>query len=62
VLSLTLDTNGIPHDVRLIRSLAPSLDEKAIEAVKQYRFKPAMRDGKTPVPTTFRILVEFQLN
>jgi outer membrane biosynthesis protein TonB len=37
------------------------LDEKAIEAVMKYRFKPAMRDGKTPVPVLVTVAVDFHL-
>jgi len=36
------------------------LDEKAVEAVKQFRFKPAMEDGK-PVTVEMNIVVEFQI-
>ncbi len=68
---LTVDTNGFPKNVRVERSLADkvgpkdrkaalSLDAKAIEAVQQYRFKPAMRDG-TPVATEIHIDVNFQI-
>src|SRR5665213_4339129 len=35
------------------------LDEKAVEAVKQYRFKPAMEGGK-PVPVELNIEVNFR--
>jgi TonB family protein len=35
------------------------LDEKALEAVRQFRFKPAMKDGKTPVPVAITIEVKF---
>jgi protein TonB len=36
------------------------LDEKAIEAVKQYRFKPAIKDGK-PVMVNVTVEVNFKL-
>jgi outer membrane biosynthesis protein TonB len=36
------------------------LDEKAIEAVSQYRFKPAMKDG-VPVPVKITVEVNFHL-
>jgi protein TonB len=36
------------------------LDEKAIEAVNQYRFKPAMKDGE-PVPVRITVEVNFRL-
>lgn len=37
------------------------LDEKALEAVRQYKFKPAMKDGKTPVPVSVDVEVNFRL-
>jgi outer membrane biosynthesis protein TonB len=37
------------------------LDEKAMEAVRQYRFKPALLDRKTPVPVAITIEVDFRL-
>ncbi len=70
-LSLTVDVDGFPKNVTVVRSIAEgqpekrrlaaiSLDEKAIEAVKQYRFKPAMLDGR-PVPVEVQINVNFQI-
>jgi TonB family protein len=37
------------------------LNEKALEAVRKYKFKPAMLDGKTPVPVTITVVVNFRL-
>jgi len=37
------------------------LDQKALEAVRKYRFKPAMKDGKTPVPVMITVEVNFRL-
>jgi TonB family protein len=37
------------------------LDEKAVEAVKTYRFEPAMRFGK-PVAVTVHIEVNFRIH
>ena len=34
------------HQIRVVRSLGLGLDEKAIEAVKQWKFKPGNKDGK----------------
>jgi len=39
----------------------PAFDEKAIEAVRQWRFKPATRGGK-PVAATVMIPLEFNLD
>lgn len=61
VISLIVDAQGNPQNVRVVRALGMGLDEKAIEAIRQYKFKPAMKDGKTPVPVTLNIEVDFRL-
>lgn len=53
-------TNGIPEQVGVIRPVGMGLDEKALDAVRQYRFKPAMRDG-TAIPAQINIEVRFML-
>jgi TonB family protein len=59
-LSLVVDTEGQPTDVQVVASLGHGLDEKAVEAVKQWRFQPAMRDGN-PVSTKIKVDVNFRL-
>ncbi|HEV2645119.1 MAG TPA: energy transducer TonB [Acidobacteriaceae bacterium] len=59
-VELIIDTHGLPQNVRLVRGVGMGLDEKAIEAVKQYKFKPAMENGK-PVPVKMDIEVNFQI-
>jgi TonB family protein len=44
ILYLVVDEKGNPRDIRPIRTLGKGLDEKAIEAVKQWKFRPGMRD------------------
>jgi TonB family protein len=60
VLGLVVDANGIPTNIRVITSLGMGLDEKAIEAVKTWRFEPAMKDGH-PVPYAMSLEVDFHL-
>jgi len=55
-----VDAHGYPENPRVVRSLGMGLDEKALEAVQRYRFKPAMKDGK-PVPVTILVEVNFRL-
>jgi len=55
VLSLIVGTDGLPRDVKLTRALGSGLDEKAIEAVRQWKFDPARRNG---VPVAVKIDVE----
>ncbi|MGP8252728.1 MAG: energy transducer TonB [Terracidiphilus sp.] len=61
LISIIVDTNGNPQNPRVVRPLGMGLDEKALEAVKQFRFKPAMKDGKTPVPVMITVEVNFRL-
>ena len=57
---LWVDENGSPSHIRVVRGVGMGLDEKAIEAVRQYKFKPAMKDGK-PVKVDLYIDVNFQI-
>jgi protein TonB len=59
-VNLVVDTKGLPENVRVIRGVGMGLDEKALEAVRQYRFKPAMENGK-PVPVQVNVEVNFQI-
>ena len=59
-VALLVDRDGVPTDVTVKKSLRPDFDQKAIEAVKQYRFKPALSNGK-PVDCPLFIDVNFQI-
>jgi TonB family protein len=60
LVSLIVDQQGMPQNIRIIRSLDPGLDQNAMDAVAKYRFKPAMKDGQ-PVPVMVTVEVNFQL-
>jgi TonB family protein len=60
LISLIVDAQGNPQNPRVARALGMGLDEKAIEAVKKYKFKPAMK-GNTPVPVMITVEVNFRL-
>ena len=62
IVMLTLEVweDGLAHNIRVINSLGLGLDEKAVEAVKQWRFSPGMKDGK-PVKVLAQIQVSFRL-
>jgi len=60
VLWLIVDSSGHPRDIRVIRGLGFGLDAKALEAVKQWRFNPALKDGR-PVDVQISVEVEFHL-
>jgi TonB family protein len=61
IVSIIVDTQGNPQNPRVVRPLGMGLDEKALEAVRKYKFKPAMKDGKTPVPVMVNIEINFRL-
>lgn len=60
MVSLMVDANGMPQNPRVVRPLPAGLSEAALDAVRRYRFKPAMKDGKTPVPVMVTIAVNFR--
>jgi len=59
-LMLVVDAAGRPTNIRVASSLGMGLDEKAIEAVKNWRFEPSMKDGH-PVRVEIAVEVEFHL-
>lgn|GEM_PF-2505069 len=59
-LSFTVDENGIPGGIRVVQSLDPGLDGKAMEAVSKWRFSPATKDGK-PVAVQATASVDFRI-
>lgn len=60
VLGITVDKDGMVQDVHVTRSLDKRLDQNAIDAVKRWKFKPAMRDSK-PVAVLTSVEVDFRL-
>lgn len=60
VVSVIVDTQGNPQHVHVIRPLGMGLDEKAVEAVRQYKFRPATYQGR-PVPVEVNIEVNFRI-
>jgi periplasmic protein TonB len=60
VLWVIVGSDGRPHDIRVYRSLGMGLDEKAIEAIRTWKFEPARKDG-IPVAVQVNIEVSFRL-
>jgi serine/threonine-protein kinase len=60
VLSVDIDDQGIPRRARVLRSLDPGLDRKAVESLGGWRFTPATEDGK-PVAATANVEFNFRL-
>ena len=60
LISLIVDAHGYPRNPRVIQPLGMGLDQKALDAVEMYRFKPGRKDGR-PVPVTITVAVNFRL-
>lgn len=60
-IQLIVDAQGNPQDVRVVHHLGMGLDQKAVAAVQQYRFRPAMYQGH-PVAVQMVIEVDFRLH
>ena len=60
-VQLIVDPQGNPQNVHVVRHLGMGLDDKAVQAVRQYRFHPAMYQGH-PVAVQMIIDVDFRLH
>lgn len=60
VLMLVVDKEGMPGRIRIEHPLGYGLDAKAVEAVQNWKFVPAQKDG-VPVNVEIAVEVEFQL-
>ena len=60
LLEIVVRRDGSVADVSVLRGLGAGLDQRAVEAVRQWRFSPARRFG-TPVDVVVEVAVEFTL-
>jgi TonB family protein len=60
MLSIVVDTDGRAENIRVVKSLGMGLDEKAVEAVQRWRFRPGTSKG-VPVKVRAQIEVNFRL-
>ncbi len=60
-IELIVDQQGNPQNIRIVRRLGMGLDERAVEAVRQYKFRPAMFQGH-PVAVQIIVDVAFHLH
>ena len=60
VLRVVIDASGRAVNAEVVRSLGLGLDEKAMEAVRKWKFRPGYKDGK-PVAVVAQIEVNFRL-
>ncbi len=60
ILRVVIGVDGKTHEISVQRSLGMGLDEKAIEAARQWRFEPGQKDGKA-VPVEVSMEINFRL-
>ena len=60
VLEIVVRRDGTVTDVRLLEGLPSGLSDRAMAAVRQWRFSPATRLGQ-PVDVVVEVAVEFRL-
>ena len=61
MLAVIVDAEGHAQDIHVVKSLGMGLDEKAIEAVEKWKFKPGMKGGQAgeraaTIEVNFRLL------
>ena len=57
---MVVGSDGLPRDLKVVRSVGLGLDEKALEAVRTWRFEPGRKDGQA-VATQIHVEVTFRL-
>jgi TonB family protein len=60
LLNVVVLPDGTTGQIKVLRSLDVGLDQRAVEAVSTWKFKPGMKDGR-PVPVQATIEVNFRL-
>jgi TonB family protein len=60
LLQIEVGVDGKAHNIRVLRSLYADLDEKAVECVEKWRFRPGTKNGE-PVPVLANIEVNFRI-
>jgi TonB family protein len=62
LVECVVETTGICSDAKVVRSFTPNfgLDQEAIKAAQQWRFRPGLRMGE-PVPVLVTIELSFRI-
>ena len=58
IIALVVSSKGLPRDPRVVKGIEKDLDQSAVEAVKEWRFAPAQKDGKA-VAVRVSVQIEF---
>ena len=60
LLKVVVDVDGLAKDIQVVNGLGLGLDEQAVAAIMQWKFKPGEQDG-VPVPVMAQIEINFKL-
>ena len=60
LLWMVVGSDGLPRDIKVVRAVGLGLDEKALEAVRTWRFEPGRKGGQA-VATQIHVEVTFRL-
>ena len=58
VVRMVIGTDGVPFNPVVIKGLTPEKDQSSLAAIRQWRFRPGMKNGK-PVPVVATIAINF---
>lgn len=60
LVSVVVDASGLPGNTHMLRPVNAAYEAQALNAVERYRFKPAVKDGKEPVPVMITVEINFR--
>jgi protein TonB len=60
MLHIDVDAHGRPQNIKVVQGLGLGLDQRAVDAVRQWKFKPGTSNGK-PAVTSAEVQVTFRL-
>ena len=61
MISFTVDVSGMPQDIKVVRCTDPSFEASSLDAVEQYRFKPATTQEGKPVSVKISVEIAYHL-
>lgn len=60
LIHVEVGLDGLAHNIKVVRGLGLGLDERAVAAIRQWKFNPGTKDGQ-PVAVMANIEVNFRL-
>ena len=59
VLKFNVDATGTPGNVQVVRPISPTVDDRIVSAVREFRWSPAQLDNQS-IPVDMRLVIEVQ--